>query len=151
MNKIHLRSIFLLCTLLFCCIQVQAQEYKKASCYVFGFTASFSDSTVYFTDIQELDTAYFHNRGIFLYGRDLLSYQLRDYLSSKGFPHPTSVIFFSRKRSDIEKKYLKLKKQYDKGNAFVIKYLTTQEFKFSPVTPNENLMIINGGSQQRHK
>ena len=54
-------------------------EMRKA--YVFGFASSFNDSTVYFTDIQELDSAWFTSKNKFLIGRENYSYQLRDYLS----------------------------------------------------------------------
>ena len=36
---------------------LKAQNIKEPKGYLFGFVASFNDSTVYFTDIQEMDTS----------------------------------------------------------------------------------------------
>ena len=50
--------------------------------YAFGFSASFNDSIVYFTDIQEIDSAWINEKNKFLVSRDNYSYQLKNYLSN---------------------------------------------------------------------
>lgn len=45
--------------------------------YVFGFSASFADSTVYFTDIQKLDSTWIDTKSKFLLGREQYSSQLK--------------------------------------------------------------------------
>ncbi|MGI6223733.1 MAG: hypothetical protein ACOYJG_08995 [Prevotella sp.] len=123
-------------------LTAMAQSYKNHPCYMFGFGASFSDSTIYFTDIQLVDSAWVYNHDMFLYGRDQYAYQLRDYLKTTGFLYPTATVFFSLKKKDIEKKYLKLKKRYSKDGAYNIKYLSSQEFLFSAQKPDYTLLEV---------
>ncbi|MFW5544379.1 MAG: hypothetical protein ACOCN0_03645 [Prevotella sp.] len=99
-----------------------------------------NDSTVYITDIQQLDSAYFYNHGVFLYGRDGYAQQLKNHLKGLGFTTPTAIIFFSDKKKEIEKKYLKLKNRYSKDGAYNFKYLTSQDFLFTSVKPDESLL-----------
>lgn len=108
--------------------------------YMYGFAASFNDSTVYFTDIQKVDSAWI-NKSDFLYSRDNYSYQLRDYLAEKGIPNATCVIGWALKRKKVEKKYQKFLKRYTKrvkkGISYNVKYLTASDFSFSGITPDE--------------
>ena len=53
---------------------------------------------------------------------------------------PTAIIFFSDKKKEIEKKYLKLKNRYSKDGAYNFKYLTSQDFLFTTVKPDESLL-----------
>ena len=101
--------------------------------YMFGFAASFNDSTVYFTEIQRMDSAILVNKKYFLYGRDNYSYQLRDYLGAKGVKTPTCVTMFGKNHADAEKKYVRMKKKYVQGGRYTVKYLSTQDFSFSVV------------------
>lgn len=105
---------------------------KKTKVFLYGFAASFNDSTVYFTDIQAIDTATVQTRTKFLYGRDNYSYQLRDYLKEHGCATPTCITVFALKQKNIEKKYINLKKKYT-GKNYVVKHLTASEFKYVPV------------------
>ena len=57
---------------------------EPRTAYIFGFASSFNDSTVYFTDVQKVDSAYFTRKSKFLVSRENYSYQLRDYLTSHG-------------------------------------------------------------------
>lgn len=47
---------------------------------------------------------------------------------------------YAKKRQDIEKKYAKIKKRYLEKNVFNIKYITANEFKYTPIVPDEVLM-----------
>ena len=69
----RLKTLLLTACAFFVCAAASAGNNKV---YLYGFAASFNDSTVYFTDIQELDSAVV-DRGGFLYGRD--SYKARCY------------------------------------------------------------------------
>lgn len=128
-------------------LTVQAKnEVKKA--YIFGFSSSFNDSTVYFTDIQELDSAWFTGKNKFLVSRENYSYQLRDYLSGTGEEHRTCVVLYNDDIKKIEKTWNKLharyeQKQKSKNNQkqtnsmppFQIKHLTKEQFAFQIVEP----------------
>lgn len=106
---------------------------KTKQVYVYGMAISFNDSTVYMTDIQTLDSAAVRSKTGFLYGRDNYSYQLRDYLKSKGFQTPTCETTFSVKKKDIEKKFIAAKKRYGNGK-YTLKHITPNEFQYTVIT-----------------
>ncbi len=107
---------------------------RPAKIYAFGFAASFNDSTVYFTDIQEIDSAYITTKNNFLVSRENYSYQLRDYLSGIGEQHRTCTITYALDRKKIEKKYFSMRKKYISKGTFNVKYLNAPDFHFKPVT-----------------
>lgn len=123
-------------TLLFCIgLQSQAKN-KMVKTYAFGFAACFNDSTVYFTDIQVLDSAWLNEKNDFLVSRDNYSYQLRDYLADHGMPNRTCIICFSPKEKKVYKKYAKLSAKYTKKGNFNVKHLTQDQFRFKCIAPN---------------
>ena len=115
---------------------LRAKNFVKPKAYMFGFSASFNDSIVYFTDIQEVDSVWFMQKNDILAGRRNYSNQLRNYFAEKlKMPHRTCVVSFGKDRKDAEKKYLKLKKLYAEKNAgrYDIRYLSENDFKFTTV------------------
>lgn len=107
---------------------------KMQTVYLYGFAASFNDSTVYFTELQQLDSAYVNTKTKFLYARNEYSYQLRNYLDGVGFEKATCVTSYALTRKEAEKKYLELRKRYLEGGRYTIKYLKESDFKFLPIT-----------------
>lgn len=105
--------------------------------YAFGFSASFNDSIVYLTDIQEIDSAWINDKTDFLVSRDNYSYQLKNYFTNIGQEHRTCVISFALKRKDIEKKYKKMKEKYVKAGKFSIKTLGKNDFQFTTIKPDD--------------
>lgn len=105
--------------------------------YAFGFSASFNDSIVYFTDIQEIDSAWINDKTDFFVSRDNYSYQLKNYFTNIGQEHRTCVISFALKRKDIEKKYKKMKEKYVKAGKFSIKTLGKNDFQFTTIKPDD--------------
>ena len=105
--------------------------------YAFGFSASFNDSIVYFTDIQEIDSAWINDKTDFFVSRDNYSYQLKNYFTNIGQEHRTCVISFALKRKDIEKKYKKMKEKYVKAGNFSIKTLGKNDFQFTTIKPDD--------------
>jgi hypothetical protein len=105
---------------------------KPAKVYMFGFASSFNDSTVCFTDIQTVDSAYIDSKTKFLYSRENYSYQLRDYLKGKGFITPTCITIFTLKRKDIEKRLAKMRKRYSNGK-YIVKDIKSPEFTYQAV------------------
>lgn len=128
----RLVKYFFTAAMLFVSIIANA-KYTPKTIYVFGFAASFNDSTVYISDIQQLDSAYIDSKTNFLYSRENYSYQLRDYLAAHGMKNATCITSFALKRKDAEKKYLKMRKRYLKGGNFQIKTLESSEFKFDAI------------------
>ena len=135
-------------------LTVQAKnEMRKA--YVFGFASSFNDSTVYFTDIQEVDSAWFTSKHHFLVSRENYSYQLRDYLTSIGEQHRTCVVEYDTDPKKLEKVWNKLyiryahnqkkknnQKQKSELPPFQIKKLTREQFQFQAVAPMDEATEI---------
>lgn len=111
---------------------------KCTKLYMYGFAASFNDSTVYFTDIQEMDSVWTNTKTGFLYSRDNYSYQLRDHLKKAGVPHPTCITVYAKTRKELEKKYVALKKRYTTKGNYDVKYIASNEFEFYPITPSED-------------
>lgn len=105
--------------------------------YMYGFAASYNDSTVYFTEIQSVDSAYIDSKTKFLYGRSDYSYQLRNYLDGIGFKDAVCITSFAPTLKKAEKKYLKLRKKYLEGGRYTIKYIKTSEFSYQPIKATE--------------
>ena len=130
--KIAIAALVLLCSGL--ALQVNAKN-KVAPRYLFGFSASFADSTVYFTDIQRVDSSWIDSKTKFLLGRDEYSAQLKSYFNAIQMPNRTCVVLFGKNQKKAEKKLKKLKETYTikaKGG-YDVRYLTKADFKFAPV------------------
>ena len=88
------------------------KNFKVPHAYMFGFAASFNDSLVFFTDIQQVDSVWLTKKKGFLAGKSNYAYQLRNYCEEKmELPKRTCVIVSSVKRKDVEKKYKKMMKE----------------------------------------
>ena len=110
---------------------------KPERVFMYGFAASFNDSTVYFTSLQEIDSVYIDSKTKFLYSRDNYSYQLRDYLSAHGAENYTCTTMFALNRKAAEKKYAKLRKRYTQGGKYTVKELSKTDFFFVPIKEQE--------------
>lgn len=115
---------------------LKAQSIQVPKAYLFGFVASFNDSTVYFTDIQEIDSVWVTKKKQYLAGKSNYSFQLRNFFAQeRNLPHRTCIVVSSVKRKDVEKKYAKMKQQYiykSKGK-YDVRYLPESEFRFKAV------------------
>lgn len=147
--KLAKSTLVLLAATMLLSLTIQAKnEMRKA--YIFGFASSFNDSIVYFTDIQEVDSAWFTSKKHFLVSRENYSYQLRDYLSSLGEEHRTCVVFYNTNEKKLIKEWQKLNNRYlqvqkKKNNQkqkkelppYQIKSITQKQFAFQAVEPME--------------
>lgn len=99
--------------------------------YAFGFSASFNDSTVYFTDIQTIDSVVIDTKTGFILERGIYANQLRDHITFNcGEANPTSVFFYAVKMKDLAKKFRRMKKLYVQSNKFDVKYIPSDDFTF---------------------
>ena len=110
---------------------------KPTKVYMYGFATSFNDSTVYFTTLQEVDSAYIDTKTKFLYSRENYSYQLRDYLATQGADNYTCSTIFALNRKAAEKKYAKLRKRYTQGGKYTVKNISETDFIYSPIKEQE--------------
>ena len=109
--------------------------------YIFGLAASFTDSTLYLTDIQEVEGAWYDTKDDALMGRDSYSSQLKDYVTEKkGQANRVCLVMFATSKKKAEKKYEKLKKKYADRNGVIagLQYLTSSDFKFNAVDMSDS-------------
>lgn len=103
--------------------------------YVFGVSASFTDTVIYYTGIQLLDSVHLDKSG-FLPQRDLYSYQLKNYLEiDLNAPNRTCMIYFSDNKSKVEKEAAKLMTKYKKSKSVTLQKVDSEKFRF--VKPEE--------------
>ena len=114
----------------------QAKTVMASKAYMFGFVANFTDSVIYMTDIQTVDSIWYDHKSKLLIGRENYSNQLRNYFTNQlNMPHRTCIAIFALKRKDAEKKYLKMRKIYTEkyAGSYEVKYLSESDFHFTPV------------------
>lgn len=98
--------------------------------YVFGVGASFKDSVVYFTEVQLVDSVVLDGNG-FLPRREAYAYQMKNFLEyQKGKADYTCAIYFSENRVKLEKEFSKVRKQYAKGNTYILENVKKSDFSF---------------------
>lgn len=127
-------------------LTVGAKNVQKVV-YMFGISASFNDSTVYFTPIQQVDSAWVDSKNGFLAARAEYSNQLRYYMRSRGVANPTCITIFSPDRKKIEKKFGKIKNKYTgkkAKNHYFVRQLETSDFAFDAVKPEDATIIVSG-------
>lgn len=111
--------------------------------YGFGVAASFKDTVVYITEIQELDSAVIDSKG-FLKGRPAYSLQLKTFMEeSMKQEHQTCMIFFDRDIAKLKKAEEKLRKVYKKDKSVVIENIASAKFHFTKpeITEDETTTV----------
>ena len=117
--------VFTLCS----AFSLKKGEHKPV--YAFGVSASFTDTVVYYTEIQVLDSVALDKNG-FLPHREIYSYQLKNYLEiDKGQPNRTCMIYFSENQKKLEKEAAKVLGKYKKNKSVALEKIETQSFKFT--------------------
>ena len=126
-----MKSIKILCSLLLVLTVCSAFSLKGSkSVYIVGVSASFTDSLVYFTEIQLLDSVRL-DKNKMLPERSQYSYQLKNYLENEdaGVPR-TCFVYFSNSRKKLQKTINKMKTKYQKGKTLLIREVNPNAFKF---------------------
>lgn len=119
---------------------VSAQNVKVPQAYMFGFVASFNDSTVYFTNIQKVDSVWVTKKKQMLAGRSQYAYQLREFFTQKrNMPNRTCVVMANVDRKKLEKKYIKMKNKYlvKSKKPYDVRNVADTDFKFEAVDMGE--------------
>lgn len=99
--------------------------------YAFGISASFTDTVVYFTDIQVLDSAKVTKEG-FLKQQDLYSYQLKNYLEQDNMQqNSTCMIYSSDNKKQLEKEAVKILGKYKKSKNLTVQRIDPDKFQFT--------------------
>lgn len=125
----YLRVIMALALAFVLCSAFTMKKDKEKPVYVFGVAASFSDTVVYYTAIQQLDSAQLDPHG-FLPQRDMYSYQLKNHLEYQmNKLNYTCSIYFSENKKKLEKEADKVKSGYQKSR-LTLQAIEPDEFKF---------------------
>ena len=132
-----MKSIKILCSLLLVLTVCSAFSLKGSkgksgskSVYIVGVSASFTDSLVYFTEIQLLDSVRL-DKNKMLPERSQYSYQLKNYLENEeGLTNRTCFVYFSNSRKKLQKTINKMKTKYQKGKTLLIREVNPNAFKF---------------------
>ena len=104
----YVKILFAIALVFTMCSAFSLKKDHSKPVYAFGISASFTDTVVYFTDIQILDSAKVSKEG-FLAHRELYSYQLKNYLEDNQLQqNSTCMIYFSENRKKLEKEATKL-------------------------------------------
>ena len=107
-------AVMLVATLLAVAKQKPTQ-YGRGSgkVYLFGVSQQLTDSVVYLTFINEVDSFDLAKKTKFLPFRSEFSLQLKEYMEGTLHKdHQTTVVFYSASRKKLSKKYYKIKKRY---------------------------------------
>ena len=135
---------YILTTLLFCvALGAEAKRVQPEHMYMFGFAASFTDSVVYMTEIQDVKGAWYDTKSKFLLGRDNYSLQLKAHFKEKmQLSDRVCMVFFAKSQKKAEKKYLKLRNKYlsnkKRTSSYEVRYVSNQDFKFEPIDMSED-------------
>lgn len=121
-----------------------AKQRQTQKICIFGMAASFTDTIVHFTPIQELDSVWMDKKKRFLLGREEYSYQLRDYLSAQlTMPRRTCVVVYGLKRKKVEKKYARMMRLYGRpaknGHRYDVRHIDGTDFRFHAVDMSASL------------
>lgn len=130
---------------------LSAKKMMVPKMYMFGFAASFTDTIVHISEVQQVDNVWINSKNGFLLERGNYSVQLRNYLADKyKMPHRTCIVMFNQDRKKLEKSYIKLKQQYSnsRGNHFDIRILPASEFKFSSIDLSGSVEELNADTVQ---
>lgn len=118
------------------------QKDKNTPVYMYGCAASFLDSTVYFTELQPVDSAVLAKNSGFLVGRQLYSEQLQNHLQLlEGAEQVTCAVYFSKKEAKLKKKYQKMLKDYQAEKHLIVKVLQKSDFAFEKVNWIESTIV----------
>ena len=103
---------------------------KNKPVYIVGVSASFTDSLVYFTEIQLLDSVHLDNSKM-LPERAQYSYQLKNYLENEeGLTNRTCFVYYSNNKKKLQKTVTKMKTKYQKGKTMLMRQVNPNAFQF---------------------
>ena len=127
----YVKILFAIALVFTMCSAFSLKKDHSKPVYAFGISASFTDTVVYFTDIQILDSAKVSKEG-FLSHRELYSYQLKNYLEDNQLQqNSTCMIYFSENKKKLEKEATKILNKYKKNNRRTVSRIDSDKFHFT--------------------
>lgn len=112
------------------CSAFSLKSSKNKPVYIVGVSASFTDSLVYFTEIQFLDSVHI-DKNKMLPERAQYSYQLKNYLENEeGLSNRICFVYFSNSKKKLQKTVTKMKAKYQKGKTMLMRQVNPNAFQF---------------------
>lgn len=130
------RTLILTLALLLTLVSVaksKSQPFGKGcgKVYLFGVCQQLTDSMVYITSIQEVDSIDLVKQTKFLPFRSEFSLQLKEYMEGTlQRRYQTACVFYSPKRKKLSKKFYKIKKRYLDNSYMRVVMLDEAHFRF---------------------
>ena len=127
----YVKILFAIALVFTMCSAFSLKKGSHKPVYAFGISASFTDTVVYYTDIQLLDSVHL-DKGGFLPHRELYSYQLKNFLEFEmNLPNRTCMIYFSENRKKLEKEATKILSKYKRSNRIIVTRVDSEKFRFT--------------------
>ena len=127
----YVKILFAIALVFTMCSAFSLKKDHSKPVYAFGISASFTDSVVYFTVIQILDSAKVSKEG-FLAHRELYSYQLKNFLEDNQLQqNSTCMIYFSENKKKLEKEATKILNKYKRSNRITVSRIYGEKFRFT--------------------
>lgn len=117
-------------------LQVSARD-RQQSIYMFAYGTSFNDSTIYLSTVEVVKNATLEQKTNFLNNRLSYSNAFKQFLDVKYSGIHTTAVFFNVKREELEKMYLKIRRNTQKSRAMRLVEVPASDFRFPVLaTPN---------------
>lgn len=117
-------------------LQVSARD-RQQSIYMFAYGTSFNDSTIYLSTVEVVKNATLEQKTNFLNNRLSYSNAFKQFLDVKYSGIHTTAVFFNVKREKLEKMYLKIRRDTQKGRTMRLVEVPASDFRFPVLaTPN---------------
>lgn len=122
-------------------LQVSARD-RQQSIYMFAYGTSFNDSTIYLSTVEVVKNVTLEQKTNFLNNRLSYSNAFKQFLDVKYSGIHTTAVFFNVKREKLEKMYLKIRRNTQKGRTMRLVEVPASDFRFpvlaTPNVSNEN-------------
>lgn len=114
-----------------CLIQVYAEKQPEMRrVYIFGFAASFTDSTACQTVVQTIDSAWIDGHK-FLVDRSLYGLQMQNYMETQEHSkNSICSIFFDTNPRKLQRIWRRVRKRYEKSQGLQFKVIGEDRFHF---------------------
>jgi len=117
-------------------LHVSARD-RQQSIYMFAYGTSFNDSTIYLSTVEVVKNATLEQKTNFLNNRLSYSNAFKQFLDVKYSGIHTTAVFFNVKREKLEKMYLKIRRNTQKGRTMRLVEVPASDFRFPVLaTPN---------------
>lgn len=118
-------------------LQVSARDRQQSIIYMFAYGTSFNDSTIYLSTVEVVKNATLEQKTNFLNNRLSYSNAFKQFLDVKYSGIHTTAVFFNVKREKLEKMYLKIRRNTQKGRTMRLVEVPASDFRFPVLaTPN---------------